>query len=220
MDPCHIFNLGLMNYLNAWQLQKRLSSEVSQGSRPNMLLFVEHPHVYTIGRRGNRKHIFLDEKQLACMGVSIHEVDRGGQVTYHGPGQLVAYPLVNLRIWGGPLKYVRTLEQVMVNALADFGVQAGCIKGFTGVWVNQRKIGAIGVKIAGGVSLHGFALNVNPDLHLYHHIVTCGVPNEEVTSMEQLIGETVDLETVAYAVQYHFGKLMGFRMIEEQGILE
>ena len=219
MDPCHIFNLGLMNYLNAWQLQKRLSREVSEGSRPNTLLFVEHPHVYTIGRRGNRKHIFLDEKKLACMGVSVHEVDRGGEVTYHGPGQLVTYPLVNLRIWGGPLKYVRTLEQVIVNALADFGINAGCIKGFTGVWVNQKKIGAIGVKISGGVSLHGFALNVNPDMNLYEHIVPCGVPNGKATSMEQLIGETVDLETVAYAVQYHFGKLMEFRMIEEQAIL-
>ena len=220
MDPCHIFNLGQVDYLKAWELQKLLAWQVSKGTRPNTLLFVEHPHVYTIGRRGSREHILLDQEQLTSMGVSIHEVDRGGQVTYHGPGQLVAYPIINLRTWGGPLKYVRTLEQVMVGTLADYGIHGGLIEGLTGVWVNQQKIGAIGVKISRGVSHHGLALNVSTNLDLYRHIVPCGIHDKEVTSMERLKGETVELESVAYTLQYHFGRLMGFRMVEQETSLE
>ena len=215
MDPCHVLKLGLMEYLQAWELQKSLAQQVSKGIRPNTLLVLEHPPVYTIGRRGRREHILLDQDQMAAMGVSLYEVDRGGQATCHGPGQLVAYPIVNLRPWGGPLKYVRALEQVMIRTLADYDIEAGLLDGLTGAWVGQEKIGSIGIKISRSVSHHGLALNVNTNLDLYRHIVPCGVLNKGVTSMERLLGEPLDLALVAYTLQYHFGRLMGFRMVEE-----
>ena len=220
MNPCHVLKLGLVEYLQAWELQKSLAQQVSQGIRPNTLLILEHPPVYTIGRRGRREHILLDREQLAAMEMSICEVDRGGQVTYHGPGQLVVYPIVNLRPWGGPIKYVRALEQVMIKTLADYDIEAGLLDGLTGVWVGQEKIGSIGIKISRGVSHHGLALNVNTNLDLYRHIVPCGVLDKGVTSMDRLLGEPVDLDLVAYTLQYHFGRFMGFRMVMEDASLE
>ncbi|MEE8159163.1 MAG: lipoyl(octanoyl) transferase LipB [Dehalococcoidia bacterium] len=215
MDTCHILKPGLVDYLQAWELQKNLVHQVAAGHRSDTLLLLEHPHVYTIGRRGSREHILLSQERLDSMGVPVYDVDRGGEVTYHGPGQLVAYPIVNLRDWGGPLEYVRTLEQVMLKTLADYGITAGLIKGLTGVWVDQGKIGAIGVKISRGVSYHGLALNVNTNLDFYRHIVPCGAADKGVTSMKKLLGESIELDTVAYTLQYHFGRLMGFRIAED-----
>ncbi len=215
MDTCHILKPGLVDYLQAWELQKNLVQQVAEGHRSDTLLLLEHPHVYTIGRRGSREHILLSQERLDSMGVPVYDVDRGGEVTYHGPGQLVAYPIVNLRDWGGPLEYVRTLEQVMLKTLADYGITAGLIKGLTGVWVDQGKIGAIGVKISRGVSYHGLALNVNTNLDFYRHIVPCGAADKGVTSMKKLLGESIELDTVAYTLQYHFGRLMGFRIAED-----
>jgi len=142
------------------------------------------------------------------------ETDRGGQVTYHGPGQLVAYPVVDLRRWGGPLKYVRTLERVIIDTLADFHLEAGVLEGLTGVWTGDAKVAAIGVKISRGVAHHGFAINVNTELSYYDQIVPCGIGDRPVTSMAQLLGVPVDLEAVQYSLVYHFGRHMGFHMME------
>ena len=216
MDTCHILKPGLIDYLQAWELQKQLAEQVATGHRPNTLLLLEHPHVYTIGRSGSREDILLSPQQLDSMGVSVYDVDRGGQVTYHGPGQLVAYPIVNLKGWGGPLQYVRTLEQAMLKTLADYGITGTLINGLTGVWVDQNeKIGAIGVKISRGVSHHGLALNVNTNLDFYRYIVPCGVSDKGVTSAKTLLGESIELDAVAYTFHYHFGRLMGFRMAEK-----
>ena len=220
---CHIIRLGTVEYLRTWELQRSLVRQVADGARPNALLLLEHPHVYTIGRRGSRDHVLLDDRRLAELGVSLHEADRGGQVTYHGPGQLVAYPILDLRGWGGPVKYVRALEQVMIAALADFGVGAKSVEGVTGVWVDDektsleqsRKIGAIGVKISRGVCYHGFAVNVNTDLSYFSHILPCGFDGK-VTSVEAILGSEVDMDLVAYSLVYHFGKEMGFRMVEAE----
>ena len=219
---CHILRLGTVEYLRAWELQRSLVQQIADGDRPNTLLLLEHAHVYTMGRRGARDHVLLDDHRLAELGVSLHEADRGGQVTYHGPGQLVAYPILDLRGWGGPVKYVRTLERVMIAALGDLGVVAKAVEGVTGVWVGDektrleqsRKIGAIGVKISRGVCYHGFALNVNTDLSYFGHILPCGFDDGKVTSMEALLGSEVDMELVAYSLVYHFGEEMGFRMVE------
>jgi len=219
---CHIIKLGTLEYLRAWDLQRFLVQEVADGDRPNALLLLEHPHVYTMGRRGSRDHVLLDGRRLAELGVPLHEADRGGEVTYHGPGQLVAYPILDLRGWGGPVKYVRTLERVMVGTLADLGVAAHTIDGVTGVWVGDEKtsleqswkIGAIGVKISRGVCYHGFAMNVNTDLSYFGHILPCGFDNGKVTSVEALLGAEVDMELVAYSLVYHFGEEMGFRMVD------
>ena len=144
----------------------------------------------------------------------MYETDRGGQVTYHGPGQLVAYPIVNLKDWGGPVKYVRTLEQVIIAVLAGIGIDAHSESGNTGVWTDQGKIAAIGVKISRGIAFHGLALNVNTDLSYYQNIVPCGIEDRPVSSVEQELGLAVDMEMARYAAVYQFGKHMGFRMAE------
>ena len=227
---CHVVSAGVVEYMQAWELQKTLSQEVAEGHQPNTLLLLEHPPVYTIGRRGTRDQVRLDDEQLTELGIPLHETDRGGQVTFHGPGQLVAYPVIDLRDWGGPVKYVRTLEHVIIKCLADFGIAAGLIDGQTGVWAcpehsqrmgsenaglePSRKIAAIGVRISRGVSHHGLALNVNTDLTLFKHIIPCGITDLEVTSVERLLGRPVDMDTVAYSLTYHFGREMGFHMVE------
>ncbi len=213
---CQIMKAGTIEYLEAWELQRSLVDRVQQGEEPNTLLLLEHPSVYTIGRRGRREDVLLDDVRLSQLGVSLHEADRGGQVTYHGPGQLVAYPILDLREWGGPVKYVRTLEQVIVTTLGDFGIEAGCLEGLTGVWVGEEKIAAIGVKISRGVSYHGLAVNVNTDLSFFDRIVPCGIEDRGVTSMNRLLGTQVDIEAVAYSLVYHFGREMGFRMQEAE----
>ena len=165
------------------------------------------------GRLSRDEHLLSAEGDLAAFGARVYETDRGGQVTYHGPGQLVGYPVLNLRHWGGgPLQYVRTLEQVIVDTLADFGIAAHTEPGLTGVWTSAGKVAAIGVKISRGVSFHGFSLNINTDLAWYRHIVPCGISDRPVTSMAQLLGEDVDPEAVRYSLVYRFGRAMGMRM--------
>jgi lipoyl(octanoyl) transferase len=139
-------------------------------------------------------------------------------VTYHGPGQLVVYPIINLREWGGPVKYVRALEQVVIATLADMGITANYESGNTGVWTDQGKIAAIGVKISRGIAFHGLGLNVNTDLSLYQNIIPCGIADRSVTSMAAILGEPVDLELVRYSMVYQFGREFGFRM--EDGVAE
>lgn len=207
-----------MDYLRAWELQLSLADQVRSGETPNTLLLLEHPPVYTLGRLSKPEHLRLNEDELKGLGISIHETDRGGQVTFHGPGQLVAYPIVDLREWGGPVKYVRTLEQVIINTLEDLQVQAHLVEGSTGVWVNETqneaKIAAIGVKISRGVAFHGLSINVNTDLAYYENIVPCGIEDKPVTSMAQFLGETVDEEAARYSLSYQFGRAMGFSMTE------
>ncbi len=206
--------MGKVGYQQAWDLQLHLAQEVGLGRQPNTLLLLEHPPVYTKGRLSKAAHVLLPPEELRSKGISLVETDRGGQVTFHGPGQLVGYPVINLKEWGGPLKYVRTLEQVIIDSLAEFEIEAGVIEGFTGVWVGEAKIGAIGVKISRGVAYHGFSLNVNTDLSYYDYIVPCGIENKPVTSVAEIRGSPVDLEEVGYGVAYHFGRGMGFKMVE------
>jgi lipoate-protein ligase B len=226
---CRVIQLGTIDYRRAWDMQVQLARDVHDGRQPNTLLLLEHAHVYTRGRLSRPEHLLLTPDQLARRGIDLVETDRGGQITYHGPGQLVAYPVVNLRDWGGPLKYVRTLEQVIIQSLAGFGICAGLVEGLTGVWVGELKIAAIGVKISRGVAYHGFAINVDPDLSYFDHIVPCGITDRAVTSMKQVSGQpvlgqqnsrqpiaggAVDPAAVRYSVAYHFGRSMEFRMVE------
>ena len=225
---CNVYHLGTVEYLRAWDLQKELVQRAADGLQPNTLLLLEHQPVYTLGRRGTRDQVLLSASQLSERGIALSESDRGGEVTYHGPGQLVAYPVLDLKEWGGPVKYVRTLEQVIVKTLANFGIVAGLVEGLTGVWVEggkarlerSRKIAAIGVRISRGICHHGLALNVNTDLSYFQHIVPCGMEDGEVTSMEGLLGNPVDMDTVAYSLVYHLGVEMGLRMVEAKTLPE
>jgi len=215
-SPCQIIRLGTVEYHRAWELQVELAAKVHDGAQPNTLLLLEHSPVYTKGRLSKPEHILLSDEELRQKGIGVYEADRGGQVTFHGPGQLVAYPVVDLREWGGPVKYVRTLERIIVDSLADFKITAETIDGITGVWVDGAKIAAIGVKISRGVAYHGFAINVTTDLSYYSHIVPCGIADRPVTSMAKVLGEDVDMGMAQYSLAYQFGKGMGFRMVEAE----
>ena len=209
---CRAVWLGDIDYLEAHKLQLALVEEVHSGQEPNTLLLLEHPHVYTKGRLSKQSDVLLPEDVLAARGIPVYETDRGGQVTYHGPGQLVAYPIVNLKDWGGPVKYVRTLEQVIIAVLAGIGIDAHGESGNTGVWTDQGKIAAIGVKISRGIAFHGLALNVNTDLSYYQNIIPCGIADRPVTSMASILDRPVDMALVRYALVCQFGSVFGFRM--------
>lgn len=199
---CRIIRAGVVDYREAWDWQVRIANGVRAGTEPETLLLLEHPHTYTRGRLAPDSDLLLDDATLAARGVAVVETDRGGLITYHGPGQLVAYPIIRLRGRGGPHWYVRTLEQVIIAVLADFGLATTTVDGRTGVWTadGQRKVAAIGVKIAGGVAYHGFAINVDPDLTMFDGIIPCGITDREVTSMASELERSVDLDAVTVSV--------------------
>ena len=203
---CRIIRAGVVDYREAWDWQVRIADGVRKGTGPETLLLLEHPHTYTRGRLAPDTDLLLDEATLAARGIAVVETDRGGLITYHGPGQLVAYPIIRLRGRGGPHWYVRTLEQVIISVLAEFGLPATTVDGRTGVWTpdGQRKIAAIGVKIAGGVAYHGFAINVDPDLAMFDGIIPCGITDRAVTSMAAELGRAVDIEAMADCVARQF----------------
>lgn len=201
-ESCRIIRAGVASYRAAWDWQVRIADAVRQGYAPETLLLLEHPHTYTRGRLAPDSDLLLDVETLAARGVSVVETDRGGLITYHGPGQLVAYPIIRLRGRGGPHWYVRLLEQVIIHSLVEFGLPATVVDRFTGVWTadGRRKIAAIGVKIAGGVAYHGFAINVNPDLRMFDGIVPCGIRDRTVTSMAVELEVCPSLDSVADVV--------------------
>jgi len=196
--------LGLVPYPEAWALQNRLADARRAGLAPDTLILLEHPHTYTIGRSGTRDHVFLTDSELAVRGITCLDVDRGGDVTYHGPGQLVGYPIFDLGPQPDVGRYLRNLEDCLIETLADFGIAAGRLSGYTGVWIGDRKIAAIGVKVSQGVTTHGFALNVSTDLSLFTHILPCGIPDKGVTSMALEVGRAPAMTEVEARVVAHF----------------
>ena len=210
MSTCLVVPLGPVEYRAAYDLQRRLHAQVVAGELPDLLLLLEHPHVYTLGRRGQESDVLASRDMLARLGVDTHATDRGGETTYHGPGQLVGYPIVNLRRWGrGVRTYVETLEQVLIGTLSEFGITAHSEGKPTGVWVEDRKIAAIGVRVGRSVTMHGFALNVCPDLSFFNHIVPCGMPGVSVTSMSQELGSDVAVSDVMPALARAFASEFG-----------
>ena len=217
MSECQVYHLGRVSYSEALDLQRRLHEEVAAGDRPDTLVLLEHPHVYTLGRRGSTDDILASETELKRLGIEVHHTDRGGEVTYHGPGQLVGYPIINLRRWGGgPLKHVRSLEKTMIAALSEFDIQSQSEGHPTGVWVQDRKIAAIGVKVARRVTTHGFALNVSADLSYFDRIVPCGMPGIQVTSVSRELRRSVSVGEVLPVVVEKFGEKFGQRMYDAQ----
>ena len=168
--------MGESDFQETWDLQKRLSDQIAKGEAPETILLLEHNNVYTLGRRGKREDILLQNAELDAMGIEVHQIDRGGEVTYHGPGQLVGYPILDVRKLGGPLRLDCALQNAMLIPFSDFGISAICEHKPTGVWVQDATIGAIGLRVSKGFSTHGFALNVSPELRFFVHIVPCGMP--------------------------------------------
>ena len=211
---CQWTFLGRVDYQQAWELQRSLAQARVESRVGDTLLLLEHPPTYTLGRRSKESDLLLPRAELEARGAQVIDVDRGGEITFHGPGQLVGYPIIDLRAWSGPLRYVRALEAALIDTLDAFGLRAGRIDGLTGVWAGDAKVAAIGVKVSRGVTTHGFALNVSTDLTWFQHIVPCGIHDREVTSLERLLARPVPLGEVALVVAERFGRVMGFRMEE------
>jgi len=211
MRNCCLRELGRLGYASALELQRNLVLERQLGRIPDQLLLVEHPHVVTLGRNGHRENLLASDEILERAGVAFHPTDRGGDITYHGPGQLVGYPILDLREWKRDVgAYIRGLEEVIISTLADFGIAAGRIPKLTGVWVEERKIAAIGVHISRWVTSHGFALNVATDLSYFEYIVPCGL-TKPVTSMAAL-GVRATLDDVGYILAGHFSRVFDCEM--------
>src|SRR6266576_2615354 len=216
---CQIVDLGLVGYAEAYALQKRIVAARKAEAIEDVLLLCEHPHVITQGRNGKREHLLVSEPVLRQKGMEYYETSRGGDITYHGPGQIVGYPILNLgAIRRDVVWYVRTLEEAMIQATVEFGIKAERVAGKTGIWVRvgntEDKLAAIGVHISRWVTSHGFAYNVSTDLRNFELIVPCGIVGRKVTSLEKLLGRSVEEKEVAPRIAKHLGELLGLEMKE------
>lgn len=230
MQSVFFSDLGQADYKNTWDLQERLLSDTinrklenrglpqeQQHPPQHFLLFCEHPHVYTLGKSGDEEHLLADPQQLESIGATYHRINRGGDITYHGPGQLVGYPIFDLDHFFNDIhRYLRLLEEAIILTLADYGITAGRIEGLTGVWIdaenptNARKICAFGVRCSRWVTMHGFAFNVNSDLSYFNRIVPCGITDKGVTSLQQETGYSIGLEEVKARVLHHLAAVFSF----------
>jgi len=208
----HVRDLGHQSYQEIWDLQKSLQKKVIAGEQEDILLLVEHEPVYTLGKNADHNHILQNHPP----DVKTFSIERGGDVTFHGPGQLVAYPIFNLKHYRTSVSwYMRTLEEVIIHTVAAFGIEAGRKPGLTGVWVGDEKIAALGVRLSHWVTMHGLALNVDPDLSYYDGIIPCGILEYGVTSMAQVLGNVPSMEDVKQQLVTEFKRLFIARKIEE-----
>lgn len=222
---------GQVDYERAWDRQETLfkaiveqkvknRSESLDTPTPNYLIFTEHPHVFTLGKSGKPEHLLLSEKELKEKQARFYKINRGGDITYHGPGQIVGYPILDLDNFFTDIHlYLRTLEEAIILTLADYGISAGRYPGYTGVWIdpdgaNARKICAMGVRSSRWVTMHGFAFNVNANLDYFRYIVPCGIDDKAVTSMEQELGKLLDLEEVKETLRTHIAECFEMHLTE------
>lgn len=230
MQKVQIKDLGLKDYKETWDYQEELFQSIidikinnrknnSATKTPNYFLFVEHPHVYTLGKSGDMSNLLLNEEQLAQKGASFYKINRGGDITYHGPGQLVGYPIIDLESFFTDIhKYLRFLEEVIIKTLAEYNITSERSKGETGVWLDvgtpfARKICAMGVRTSRWVTMHGFALNVNANLGYFDNIIPCGIRGKAVTSMEAELNKKIPLEEVKEKILKHFQELFEVEFI-------
>ncbi len=230
---CALVDLGLAPYREAWDLQRRLVEARHAGDIPDVLLLLEHPHTYTIGRRGDENEVLASPEYLASLGAAVIEVDRGGLATYHGPGQLVGYPILDLRPRGREVhSYLRNLEEALINTLRETGIPAQRVPQKTGVWVADRKIASIGVRFSRWISSHGFALNITTDLSFFSHIVPCGMPAVTMTSVAEersalreirsqpngsaaTANEPPDMALLRSRVAHHLAQVFGLSYVDD-----
>ena len=217
MKTALVVDIGMVEYGAAWELQRRIVAARKANAVPDVLLLCEHPHVITLGRNGNLGNLRASGQVLHQMGVSFFEADRGGDITYHGPGQLVGYPILNLaEIRRDVAWYMRSLEEAMIRATAEFGIPSMRVAGRTGVWIDvpaesggEEKLAAIGVHLSRWVTSHGFAYNVSTDLRYFDLIVPCGIEDKRATSLEKILGRGVKMEEVSPRIAAHLGELLG-----------
>jgi len=228
--PVQFIDWGLTDYQEAWDKQEALLNgtvavktknrvENSKLPTPNYLVFCEHPHVYTLGKSGHPENLLLDEEGLKAKNATYYKINRGGDITYHGPGQIVGYPILDLENFFTDIHlYLRTLEEAVILTLKDYGIEAGRYPGYTGVWLDAdndkaRKICAMGVRCSRWVTMHGFAFNVNVDLDYFKNIVPCGIDDKAVTSLQQELGYKLDLDEVKTKLKKHIAQLFGMELI-------
>ena len=236
METVLFKDLGLVDYKQTWDYQEsllgaivaaKLAARDNSESAPNPtqhhLLFCEHPHVYTLGKSGKEDHLLLDEQQLSQNNAVFYKINRGGDITYHGPGQIVGYPILDLdRFFNDIHRYLRYLEEAVIRTLADYGIKASRIEKLTGVWVDAdnpataRKICAFGVRCSRWVTMHGFAFNVNVNLDYFNHIIPCGISDKAVTSLNKELGREMDMEEVKDKLKKHLSDVFQFELITDQ----
>jgi len=212
---CNLEQPGLVDYAAALELQRTRVAQRKAGEIPDTLLLLEHPHVYTLGRNAREENVLVSPEFLAARGAQVFRTDRGGDITYHGPGQLVGYPILDLTKHRRDISwYMRSLEEVFIRTARDYGIEAGRSEGAAGVWVGNDKLTAMGVHLSRWVTSHGFALNVNTDLRYFEWIVPCGLQGKGVTSLAKLLGHSVPMEEVIVRVVEHFGMVFGVEIAE------
>jgi len=227
--PVFFRDLGLIDYADAWELQEKIFQQLVDrkmrlrgsddgSSAEHHLLFCEHPHVYTLGRSGKEENLITPENELHKIQATFYKNNRGGDITYHGPGQIVGYPILDLDEFFTDIhKYMRFLEEAVIRTLAEYGIVAGRIPGCTGVWIDTgakaRKICALGVRCSRWVTMHGFAFNVNTDLNYFNHIVPCGITDKSVTSLQQELGREVDIEEVKSLLKKNIAEIFGMSLV-------
>ena len=210
---CRVLQLGVVEYGEGLRLQGELVAQRKAGAIPDTLLLLEHPHVYTLGRNARRANLLVTEERLAALDAQLFETDRGGDVTYHGPGQLVGYPIFDLTQHRRDIAwFMRSLEEVFIGVARDFGVEVKRIKGCPGVWVGNDKLVAMGVHISRWVTSHGFAFNVNTDLSFFEAIIPCGIRDKGVTSLARLLGRPAEMDRVIERVIARFGEVFGLEI--------
>ncbi len=235
MKTVDLYDLGPSPYKPVWELQTAIQQRLIDEKRArqeqklykpgaesnDVLLFVEHPHVYTLGKSGDSAHLLKGLAELSDIDAQYIEIDRGGDITYHGPGQIVGYPILDLdRHFTDIHKYLRRLEEVIIRTCAEYDIEAGRIEGLTGVWTGGEKICAMGIRCSRWVTMHGFALNVNTDLSYFDHIVPCGISDKEVTSLQKILGRKVDQKEVKAHLVKHFENVFEVETVKAESLPE
>lgn len=209
-----VIDHGLVEYNAAWDIQRGVFSKRTQGAADDHLLFFEHPNTYTLGKTASKTNLIGSEDFLRENGFSVVDIDRGGDITYHGPGQIVGYPIISLTEWHQDAHlYLRSLEEVLIRVCEEYGLSAGRKEKYTGVWIGERKIAAIGIKISRWVTMHGFAFNVNTNLDLFNGIIPCGIKDKDVTSLARELNNTTDMKSVKTLILKHFAEVFGYNTL-------
>ncbi len=207
-------NLGMIDYKEAWGLQKETFEHRVKDKIPDVLYLLEHPNTYTLGKTADKNNLIGSEEYLSSNKISVYDIDRGGDITYHGPGQIVGYPIIDLNAWKPDThKYLRALEETIIKTCAEYGIPGGRESKYTGVWVEDRKIAAIGIKVSRWITMHGFAFNVNTDLSFFSGIIPCGITDKDVTSIKKEIDEDLDINEVKTKLVKNFSEIFGYTSV-------
>lgn len=216
-----VCDLGLIEYEMAWEIQKDFHKKRTLEEIDDVLFLCEHPHTYTLGKTAEMKNLLFDEQELNRKEITVFNIDRGGDITYHGPGQIVSYAILNLANWKKDTHlYLRALEDVVIDTCKDYGIESERNNKYTGVWIENRKICAIGIKVSRWITMHGFAFNVNTDLNLFDGIIPCGIQEKEVTTLSKELDGDIDIQEVKTKVVNNFVNVFDYYLIEKKTLAE